>query len=173
MANDEHVALLKQGVTAWNATAWKAWKRRAMANEEHKEGVTAWKAWREENPDIEPDLSGANLNWAILHQTNLSGANLSRAKLKVAILHQANLSWADLYGANLRKADLSEANLSKAEGPPLVSPPRRGRLGRGGYGASCFTSNRSVVERGALFGDPVATRSRPGGHRNKLSVPSL
>ena len=31
MANDEHVALLKQGVAAWNA-------------------------WRNENPDIVPDL---------------------------------------------------------------------------------------------------------------------
>ena len=36
MANDEHVALLKQGVAAWNA-------------------------WRDENPDIRPDLSGADL----------------------------------------------------------------------------------------------------------------
>lgn len=31
MANDEQVALLKQGVAAWNA-------------------------WRDENPDIDPDL---------------------------------------------------------------------------------------------------------------------
>ena len=36
MANDEHVAILKQGVDDWNA-------------------------WRRENPDIRPDLSGANL----------------------------------------------------------------------------------------------------------------
>jgi hypothetical protein len=34
MANDEHVAMLKKGVDAWNA-------------------------WREENPDIRPDLSEA------------------------------------------------------------------------------------------------------------------
>jgi hypothetical protein len=36
MANDEHVALLKQGMTAWNA-------------------------WRDENPDVLPNLSGADL----------------------------------------------------------------------------------------------------------------
>src|SRR5262249_13960752 len=36
MANDEHVRLLKQGVAAWSV-------------------------WRDENPDIRPDLSGANL----------------------------------------------------------------------------------------------------------------
>jgi hypothetical protein len=36
-----------------------------MANEEHlarlKEGVEAWKQWREANRDIRPDLTGANL----------------------------------------------------------------------------------------------------------------
>ena len=37
MANDEHVALLKKGVDAWNE-------------------------WRGENPDIRPDLSGRT--WA-------------------------------------------------------------------------------------------------------------
>jgi len=34
-----------------------------MANDEHiaklKEGVVAWNAWRDQNPDIRPDLSGA------------------------------------------------------------------------------------------------------------------
>jgi hypothetical protein len=36
MANDEHVALLKQGVAAWIK-------------------------WRDENPDDRPDLAGADL----------------------------------------------------------------------------------------------------------------
>ena len=85
MANDEHVALLKQGVTAWNK-------------------------WRRENANILPDLSGANLSKA-----NLSGANLSEANLVGANLTEANLTEANLTGANLSKANLIEANLREAE----------------------------------------------------------
>jgi uncharacterized protein YjbI with pentapeptide repeats len=51
MANDEHVALLKQGVEAWNA-------------------------WREENRNIRPDLSEANLSRANLRKADLSGRAL-------------------------------------------------------------------------------------------------
>jgi Pentapeptide repeats (8 copies) len=84
MANDEHVALLKQGVEAWNA-------------------------WRDENPDIRPGLARADLITA-----NLSGANLARANLSEANLYGASLFRANLSGANLKKADLSEASLSGA-----------------------------------------------------------
>jgi hypothetical protein len=79
MAKDEHVAILKQGVEAWNA-------------------------WRAENPDIRPDLSGADL-WKIgvtLVQANLSGANLSRANLTLEGLDFANLSNAELIDAQGR-----------------------------------------------------------------------
>jgi hypothetical protein len=55
MANDEHVALLKQGVDAWNT-------------------------WRDENPDIRPDLSNADLTGADLRQADLREAHLSRAE---------------------------------------------------------------------------------------------
>ena len=54
MADDEHVAMLKQGVAAWNA-------------------------WRHENPGIRPDLRGANRNDADL--SRVSRANLSEAFL--------------------------------------------------------------------------------------------
>ena len=90
MANDEHVALLKQGVAAWNA-------------------------WRDENPDIDPDLFEADLNGA-----NLRGANLSRANLRGANLRGANLSgtthmeW-DLKAGNLSRAGLSETDLMEAD----------------------------------------------------------
>ena len=50
MASDEHVALLKQGVTAWNE-------------------------WRLKNPDTRPDLNGATLIGATL-SGNLTGAYL-------------------------------------------------------------------------------------------------
>jgi uncharacterized protein YjbI with pentapeptide repeats len=127
MANDEHVALLKKGVAAWNA-------------------------WRDENPDILPDLqnaelgewkivledgapvlkhgapvgkfhgpfleginlSYANLSWAKLHAANLSAANLTEASLFFTEFRNANLSGANLSGAGLSGADFYEADLSGA-----------------------------------------------------------
>jgi len=56
MANDEHIALLKKGVDAWNA-------------------------WRLKNLDIPPDLSDANLSEARLVEANLIKANLIKANL--------------------------------------------------------------------------------------------
>ena len=114
-----------------------------MANEEHlailKKGVAAWNEWRKQHPDIRPDLRGANLargepreanlagrtsagrtsvganlSGADLSGANLRGANLSGANLRGANLDGADLSGANLRGANLRGADLSEANLSGA-----------------------------------------------------------
>jgi hypothetical protein len=55
MANDEHVALLKQGVAAWNA-------------------------WRGENPNIRPDLHGANLRGADLTEAWGKRRELSRSE---------------------------------------------------------------------------------------------
>jgi Pentapeptide repeats (8 copies) len=80
MANDQHVAILKQGVGAWNA-------------------------WRDENPNILPDLSGAVLcgllGGMIPGPTNLIGANLTRANLSDANLSAAALVDTDLTGADL------------------------------------------------------------------------
>ena len=90
MANDEHVALLKQGVAGWNA-------------------------WRDANPDIRPDLSEAFLLGANLSGANLSGANLNQANLLKTDLSEANLSEAYLWGADLSEANLSGANLSGAD----------------------------------------------------------
>jgi uncharacterized protein YjbI with pentapeptide repeats len=68
-----------------------------------------------ENPDIRPDLSGADLIVANLSKANLSGANLFDASLIEADLSGANLVDADLTGADLLDAHLSGADLSKAE----------------------------------------------------------
>ena len=87
MANDEHVALLKQGVDAWNR-------------------------WRDENPGTRPDLSEANLREANLSGTNLRGANLREAGLSKANLSKANLSGANLFWACLNHADLTGADLT-------------------------------------------------------------
>ena len=67
MANDEHVALLKKGVAAWNA-------------------------WRRENYNIPVDLRGANFSGASLSKALLFGARLNEANLSRANLSKANLS---------------------------------------------------------------------------------
>src|SRR5258708_26999790 len=81
-----------------------------MADQQHlavlKQGVAAWNAWRRQYPEIHPDLSGADLSeadlsGADLRHANLMRANLSHAYLSEASLDQANLSEADLTGANL------------------------------------------------------------------------
>src|SRR5687768_7481217 len=59
MANEEHVALLKQGVEVWNK-------------------------WRKENPDVRPDLGGMKLTWGKLSAANLRGADLNGADLSRA-----------------------------------------------------------------------------------------
>jgi hypothetical protein len=84
MANDEHVAMLKKGVDA-----------------------SAWNEWREANPDIRPDLSGADLRDANLSEAYLSLANLSGADLIEADLSGADLQAAILIGTNFSGADLT------------------------------------------------------------------
>ena len=104
-----------------------------MADEEHlailKQGVKAWNAWREENPEIKPELNGANLSAvnlsgidlnraylarAILEGADLSGANVSQVSFGEAKLREINLCQANLYGADFRYAEAPRANLSGA-----------------------------------------------------------
>jgi uncharacterized protein YjbI with pentapeptide repeats len=65
MANEEQVAILRQGVAAWNR-------------------------WREENPDAEIDLS-----WAILDNQDLSKANFSKADIRSASFMNSRLTGAN------------------------------------------------------------------------------
>jgi hypothetical protein len=87
-----------------------------MANEEHlkilKQGVDAWNQWREQNPEVIPDLSGANFSRANLIDVDLRRADLSEADLSEAELKRAKLIDADLSGANLTEAELTAAYLS-------------------------------------------------------------
>ena len=63
-----------------------------MADEEHlaklKQGIAAWNVWREEKPDVRPDLTWADLRGVTLfadvgdanvRRVNLSNVNLSKA----------------------------------------------------------------------------------------------
>lgn len=84
-----------------------------MADQEHlailKQGSSAWNKWREENPHVVPDLSQAHLR-----QARLSGANLSGANLRLAYFGQADLSGADLRRADLSDTSLRRAYLASA-----------------------------------------------------------
>lgn len=77
-----------------------------MANEEQlailKQGVKVWNDWRESSLDTKPDLSGADL-----HRANLRGVNFERAPLSRANLIVSNLRWANLRGTELVGVDLS------------------------------------------------------------------
>ena len=98
MANDEHVAMLKKGVEAWNK----------------------WRIESRTTPDraaadlLGADLAGAYLYGADLTGPDLAGADLAGANLGGADLGGADLTGADLAGANLRGARLSGANLAEA-----------------------------------------------------------
>jgi TIR domain-containing protein/pentapeptide repeat protein len=90
-----------------------------MANEEHlarlRQGVAAWNYWRNSNPDITPDLREADLHGADLHRAILHGAILANADLIEAALSGAELYMADLSGALLIRAFLIRAHLSGAK----------------------------------------------------------
>src|SRR3954470_12904615 len=90
MADQQHVALLRQGVEAWNR-------------------------WRREEPEARPDLSQANLMGMHLYEADLTHTNLFWADLAGANLHRADLTGAVLFGANLCGANLHQANLRDAD----------------------------------------------------------
>ena len=80
MAIEEHVALLKQGVSIWNK-------------------------WRRNNPEVTPDLSDANLEGMHLEAANFedvdfTGANLSRCNLRRTIFNGAALERTILHEAD-------------------------------------------------------------------------
>lgn len=93
MAKPQHLAILEQGVTAWND-------------------------WRAAHPRIRPDLSTAALQSAALRGVNFARTNLTNADIRGADLRGADLAGAVLYnvdgrGAMLEGADLAEADLQR------------------------------------------------------------
>lgn len=90
-----------------------------MANEEHlaklREGVEAWNEWRLKNLDIQPDLQEEDLSGAQLKGADLGGAQLQKVGLFRAQLQKASLMGAQLQGAILGFAQLQEASLSFAD----------------------------------------------------------
>lgn len=84
-----------------------------MANEEHlailRNGVAVWNRWREENPDVQIDLRSADLR-----DENLSGANFRNAALSGCNFHDAFLNKTDFSSADLRSAQLTGAQIREA-----------------------------------------------------------
>jgi uncharacterized protein YjbI with pentapeptide repeats len=130
MANPEHVAILKQGVKAWNE-----WRKsgsgqavdltQADFSRAKLNGVILGRAELGEADFSEADLTSANLNDADLISTNLRranlrGASLLRSAVDKADLEEANLQAAFLSGAfllysNLRSSNLRDAIISGAD----------------------------------------------------------
>ena len=90
-----------------------------MANQEQlailKQGVEVWNKWRGENPNTEIDLSKADLHEAYLVKVDLHRAILGGANLRESDLREADLHEADLHGANLRRVNLYRANLCESD----------------------------------------------------------
>ena len=80
-----------------------------------QQGAGVWNQWRKEHPEVQPDLSGANLRGSKLRKIDFQGVNLNGADLSETFLAGANLSKADLRNASLRKASLYRADLSGAD----------------------------------------------------------
>jgi uncharacterized protein YjbI with pentapeptide repeats len=117
MANDEHVALLRTGVAAWNE--WRDEKTaifhpdlgEADLSRERLVGANLFATRLFGATLIEANLSEADLGYADLREADLSKADLRKADLGHAHFRKANLHCADIGAANLHKADLVEANL--------------------------------------------------------------
>jgi uncharacterized protein YjbI with pentapeptide repeats len=153
-----------------------------MANQEHlarlKEGADAWNQWRGENPMIQPDLSradltgmhlrGADLSEADLSGANLAGMHLPGVHLAAADLLGTRLSGAQFFQANLREADLSRADLAEAHlsEADLARANLAGAHLRGVdlMGAAFFKANLrgADLRRANLFGADLAEADLSG-----------
>lgn len=79
-----------------------------------KQGVDAWNEWRAAHADTRTDLSNVSLRGLNLAKADLTGADLRKTDLRGTILSGAVLIGANLTGANLFKAILDGADLAGA-----------------------------------------------------------
>ena len=89
-----------------------------MADEAHlavlKQGADAWSAWRAAHAGTPADLAHASLRGLDLAKANLAGADCRKADLRGTILSGATLTDANLAGANFFKSVLDAADLAGA-----------------------------------------------------------
>jgi len=96
-------------------------RRKQMANQEHlnllKQGTAAWNEWREQHPEIQPDLSGANL-----YRADLSGADLNGATLVGTNFTDAILTGCHIYGISAWDVKLTGALQNSLVITPVDEP---------------------------------------------------
>jgi uncharacterized protein YjbI with pentapeptide repeats len=89
-----------------------------MADEAHlavlKQGADAWNAWRAAHAGTPADLASASLRGLDLAGANLAGADCREADLRGTILSGATLTDANLAGANFFKSVLDAADFAGA-----------------------------------------------------------
>jgi uncharacterized protein YjbI with pentapeptide repeats len=168
-----------------------------MANPEHlrilEKGIEAWNQWRKQYPDLEPDLSGADLsiadqktltrraellgevlkNWRqfrdlearepFLHGPDLRGVDFRGSDLHGASIRSSDLRQASLCEANLREADLSEAVLCHADLHDAYL--RDGKLRRANLTGACLSEADLVGAdlTGARLGGTILTGAQAMG----------
>lgn len=93
-----------------------------MANPEHfsilRKGVETWNLWREENPDVMPDLTGANLTGLDLDVAIYTHPSVDLNDFPAdehGIRYSSDPYGIDFRNARLRNADLSHAVLTIAD----------------------------------------------------------
>jgi uncharacterized protein YjbI with pentapeptide repeats len=145
-----------------------------MANPEHvamlAEGVDAWNHWRRDHLLIRPDLANADLHGNDydnydLREVDLSCANLRSTSFLKAALSSANLSGVDLCGATLSHTDLDQASFVggnlQATQFTFANMHKADISGANGSGADFGSANmrfailRGARLRGANFYDAV------------------
>ncbi len=101
-----------------------------MANEEQlailKQGVDVWNQWRKKNPDTEIDLRDADLGGGYnlsqmtdfrginFSQIDASGANLSNVRFDNADLSNAKFNGTNFWASHLNQVDFSNSEMQKA-----------------------------------------------------------
>ena len=78
------------------------------------QGVEAWNKWREENPDVLIDLKNAKLMHMNLENANLAEADLKKANLSFTNFKNANLAFSNLESAVFSYANFEGANFTAA-----------------------------------------------------------